>query len=522
MTTTHAGHAADAVRMLGITKRFGALTACDRVDFTVAPGEVHCLLGENGAGKTTLMSILFGLVRPDDGQVLVGGAPAEIDSPRRALELGIGMVHQHFMLVPDFTVAENVVLGSRPSWRPRFDARAVQAEVAAVAERAGLSIDPAARIRDLPVDVQQRVEILKLLYRGARVLILDEPTASLGPAGIASLFDALRELRAAGHSAVLITHKLSEVTQIADRVTVIRAGALQGVFARGAYDEADLARAMTGGELHALPSRRPARAGAPALRVRGLRVDDTLGRTAVEDLDLDVRAGEIVGIAGVEGNGQRELADALAGVGDVRAGSIVLGDRDLTAAPPRERQAAGMAVIPEDRLHWGLVADLTLAENLALAEVAAGRMRRHGLLDRRLMGRRGAELLASFGVRPPDPRALASQLSGGNQQKVVIAREMSREPRLLVAAQPTRGLDVGAIEYVHRKLIELRDRGGAIVLVTNELEELMALSDRVAVMYRGRFVYRSPVADASAQAIASAMAGIRPDAPAAPAPAEVA
>ena len=501
-----------AVRMLGVTKRFGPVTACDRVDFELREGEVHCLLGENGAGKTTLMSILFGLLSPDDGQLLVGGHSADFSSPRDALEAGIGMVHQHFMLVPDFTVAENVVLGSRSPWNPRFRRRQVEAEVAAVSERSGLAVDPAARVRDLPVDVQQRVEILKLLYRGARILILDEPTASLGPAGIRSLFDALEELRAQGHSAVLITHKLTEVQEVADRVTVIRSGRTEGVFTRGAYREADLARAMTGGEIAALPRQRTPAGTEHVLEITGLVAQDDEGRRTVDGVDLVVNAGEVVGIAGVEGNGQRELADVLAGVLPAAEGTIVVDGRDVTGMTPRALHRARVSVIPEDRLHWGLVADMTLAENLAMANIADGGMRRRRLLDLRRMRTEAAELLETYGVRPADPDARASALSGGNQQKVVIAREMSRDPRLLVAAQPTRGLDVGAIDYVHRRILDMRAAGAAILLVTNELEELMALSDRIAVMYRGAFVFESAVEDATSDAIAMAMAGIAPEA----------
>ena len=509
----HDAAPAPAVRMLGITKRFGPVTACDGIDFVLGRGEVHCLLGENGAGKTTLMSILFGLIPPDDGQIIVDGTSVQFGSPRDALNHGIGMVHQHFMLVPEFTVAENVVLGSRPAWTPRFDRAAAEEEGREVARTSGLEVDPRALIRDIPVDVQQRVEILKLLYRGAKVLILDEPTASLGPAGIRSLFEGLATLRERGHSAILITHKLTEVTAVADGVTVLRGGRLQGSFRQGNTDEAELARAMTGGDIAALPVRRAASGGEVVLRVRGLTVKDTVtGRNAVEDLDLEVAAGEIVGIAGVEGNGQRELADALAGVLAPESGTILLDDADITAIPPRARPAAGLGVIPEDRLRWGLVADLTLAENLALSDISRGGLRRRGrLLDLDGMQARAAELLETYGVRPPNPKARASQLSGGNQQKVVIAREMSRQPRLLVAAQPTRGLDVGAIDYVHRQILDMRDRGGAVLLVTNELEELIALSDRIAVMYRGRFVYQAVTADADVDAIAMAMAGISPE-----------
>lgn len=496
--------------MLGVTKRFGALTACDRIDLELRRGEIHVVLGENGAGKTTLMSMLYGLLRPDDGQIIVGGHNADFRSPRQALAAGIGMVHQHFMLVPDFTVAENVVLGAHSPWRIPFSPRRAEREVAAVAERTGFDVEPGARIRDLPVETQQRVEILKLLYRGARILILDEPTASLGPAGIERLFSSLRGLAETGHSAVLITHKLGEVTEIADRVTVIRKGANVGVYARGSYDEATLATAMTGREIPPLPERAGAPGDERVLEVHGLTVTDARGVTRLDSVDLEVRAGEILGVAGVEGNGQRELSDAIAGIAHIASGRIVYGGTDLTGASPNRLHDAAVSVIPEDRLHWGLVADLTLAENLALAEVAAGRMRRRGLLDVRGINARAKELLEEFGVVPPDPRARADALSGGNQQKVVIARELARRPRVLVAAQPTRGLDVGAIEYVHRQLLALRDTGAAILLVTTELDELLALSDRVAVLYRGRFIYEAPVAEVTTDKLALALAGTVP------------
>ena len=509
-TTRSAAGDDPAVRMLGVTKRFGTLTACDRIDFELRRGEIHVVLGENGAGKTTLMSMLYGLLRPDDGQIMVGGDPVEFRSPRAALAAGIGMVHQHFMLIPDFTVAENVVLGSRSPWRLRFSPRAAEREVAEVAERAGFDVDPAAIMRDLPVETQQRVEILKLLHRGARILVLDEPTASLGPAGIERLFSSLRGLARTGHSAVLITHKLGEVTEIADRVTVIRKGRLEGVFTRGSYDERSLAEAMTGRDIPDLPAREGGPGDEVVLRVRGLTVKDGHGVRRVDGVDLDVRAGEIVGVAGVEGNGQRELTEALAGIAGIDEGTVTYDGQDLTGASPNRLHEARVSVIPEDRLHWGLVADLTLAENLALAEVAGGRLRRRGLLDLRGMNARAGELLTQFGVTPPDPKARADALSGGNQQKVVIARELARAPRVLIAAQPTRGLDVGAIEYVHRQLTALRDTGAAILLVTTELDELLALSDRVAVIYRGRFIYEAPVDAVTTDELALALAGTIP------------
>ncbi|MGD9695140.1 MAG: ABC transporter ATP-binding protein [Thermoleophilia bacterium] len=500
--------AENVVQMLGVTKRFGATTACDRVDFALRRGEIHALLGENGAGKTTLMSLLFGLLRPDDGRILVNGHPVEYGSPREALADGVGMVHQHFMLVPDFTVAENIALGTRPWWRGAIRRGRLADEVREVGRRSGLEIDPDARVRDLPVDTQQRIEILKLLYRGARILVLDEPTASLGPAGVAALFDALRRLAADGHSAVLITHKLSEVMEIADRVTVLRGGRSQGVFARGDYDEARLARAMTGSLIAELPERERPGDARPVLRVSGLVVRDGRGVAAVDGVSLEVGEGEILGLAGVEGNGQRELSDVLAGVASAEAGTVELDGVDVTGRSPLELHSHRVSVIPEDRLHWGLIADMTLADNLALARVAGGGYARRGLLDRRAIAADAARLLEAFGVRPPNPEALASQLSGGNQQKVVIAREIAREPRLLIAAQPTRGLDVGAIDYVHRELLALRGRGAAILLVTNELDELIALSDRIAVIYRGRLIYEAGAESARIEDIGLALAGV--------------
>jgi ABC-type uncharacterized transport system ATPase subunit len=495
--------------MRGITKVYGQTVANDRVDFELEPGEIHALLGENGAGKTTLMSILFGLVPYDEGEITIGGEPVALSSPHDALERGIGMVHQHFMLVPGFTVAENVVLGSVSPWKPRLRRRDIERAVSIAAKRYGLGLDATRRIRDLPVDSQQRVEILKLLYRGARVLILDEPTSSLGPAQIETLFGTLKDLRESGHSIVIATHKLSEVTEIADRVTVLKAGRTTTVVSRGAFDERSLARAMTGRDLDELPARtdRAEQAVKPLFRVSGLAVDSGERLNALHGVSLEIRPGEILGVAGVEGNGQRELVDAIAGVVPIEAGSIEVDGNEVARTSPREVHAAGLSVIPEDRQGWGLVLDMTLAENLALAAVVEGRFRSRGLLSRKSMRRAARKLLEEYDVRPADPDLRALSLSGGNQQKVVLARELSRGPRVLVAANPTQGLDVGAAEYVHRRLLQAREAGSAILLVSHDLDELLKLSDRIMVLFRGKVAYEGPAGSVSIDDVAMAMAG---------------
>jgi general nucleoside transport system ATP-binding protein len=484
-----------AIRMRGITKAFGATVANDQIDFDLEPGEIHALLGENGAGKTTLMNILFGLMPPDSGTITIGAAEVEFESPHDALAHGIGMVHQHFMLVSGFTIAENVVLGSVPPWNLSLRQAAIEQDVREVAERFGMPIDPSRRIRDIPFDTQQRVEILKLLYRGAKVLILDEPTSSLGPAQIDALFASLKDLRESGHSVVMVTHKLSEVMEIADRVTVLKEGRNSTVAKQGSFDERMLARAMTGHDLEGLPPRTASYddTAAALLQVRELVVQGGTGINAVHGVSFDVHAGEILGVAGVEGNGQRELVDALAGLIKTSDGMFAVDGVDLTHASPRDRHAAGVSVIPEDRQSWGLVLDMTLAENLALAAIPAGRYTKNGFLQERAIRADAQRLLEEYHVRPPNPDLRALSLSGGNQQKVVLARELSRNPSVLIAANPTHGLDVGAAEYVHRRLLEVRETGSAIVLVSGDLDELLEMSDRVVVLFRGLVVYEASV-----------------------------
>jgi simple sugar transport system ATP-binding protein len=511
-----AGGAAASIptlQMTGISKAYGTTVANDGVDFELRPGEIHVLLGENGAGKTTLMGILFGMVIPDAGEVRLGAETVSFKSPQDALERGVGMVHQHFMLVQDFTVAENVVLGSVSAFDLVLRKAEIERRVAEAAERFDIDIDAGARIRDLPIDTQQRVEILKLLYRGASILILDEPTSSLGPAQIDALFASLKRLREGGHSIVMVTHKLSEVMELADRVTVLKGGRKVTTVQRGEFDERSLARAMTGHELPELQHSTGEGIGRePLLRVRDLVVHSGARLHAVHGVSFDLHSGEILGVAGVEGNGQRELLDALAGVASTEAGSIEIGGVDVTGASPKGLREAGLSIIHEDRQGWGLVLDMSLTENLGLTDVASGAAASYGFLRRRRLKARARELLEEYDVRPANPDALALSLSGGNQQKVVLARELASEPRVLLAANPASGLDVGAADYVHRRLLDVSDDGRAVLLISHDLDELLTLSDRIIVLHRGRILYQAPVQEVSMDVLAMAMAGRAPSA----------
>jgi simple sugar transport system ATP-binding protein len=496
-----------ALELRGITKRFGRIVANDGVDFDLRPGEVHALLGENGAGKSTLMSILYGLYRPDEGEVLVDGEHVDIDSPSRAIELGIGMVHQHFMLVPVMTVAENIVLAGEPRTRGGLlDVRAAAARVRELSDRFGLQVDPDAVIEDVTVGQQQRVEILRALYRDARILVLDEPTAVLTAQEARELFRVLRALRDDGHAIVFISHKLGEVLEIADRITVLRRGRkIETVPAEGATEES-LARLMVGRDVLLRVDKPPARRREPVLEVRDLHVGDDRGLPAVQGVDLIVHAGEIVALAGVDGNGQSELVEAVTGLRAPEQGSILVEGRDLSRAGAREMVAAGVSHIAEDRHRRGLVLNFNLAENLALREYRTEKLSRFGWLSTRRMVGRARSLIREFDVRGGEPETLAAALSGGNQQKCVIAREIACNPRVLVAAQPTRGLDVGAIEFVHRRLVSERDAGRGILLVSLESEEVRSLADRILVIYEGRIVGEFPP-DASEEELGIAMTG---------------
>jgi general nucleoside transport system ATP-binding protein len=496
-----------ALELRAITKRFGRIVANDRVDFDLRRGEVHALLGENGAGKSTLMSILYGLYRPDEGEVVVDGRPVTIDSPRAAIDLGIGMVHQHFMLIPVMTVAENIVLADEPrSGAGLLDARAAAARVRELSDRFGLAVDPDAVVEDVSVGQQQRVEILKALYREANVLVLDEPTAVLTAQETQELFRVLRALRDDGKAIVFISHKLGEVLEIADRVTVLRRGKrIDTVPAEGATEES-LARLMVGRDVLLRVDKPPAQPRDPVLEVRDLHVRDDRGLPAVQGVDLTVHAGEIVALAGVDGNGQTELVEAVTGLRPVEQGTIAVEGRDLTGAAARDLVAAGVSHIAEDRHRRGLVLNFTIAENLALREYRTPKFSRHGWLSTRRMVAAARSLIREFDVRGGEPETLAAALSGGNQQKCVVAREIACNPRVLVAAQPTRGLDVGAIEFVHRRLVAERDAGRGILLVSLESEEVRSLADRIVVIYEGRIAGEFP-ADASEEELGIAMTG---------------
>jgi ABC-type uncharacterized transport system ATPase subunit len=479
---------APLLELRGITKRFPGVLANDRVDFELAKGEVHALLGENGAGKSTLMNILYGLYHPDDGEIRLKGEPVRIGSPRDAIDLGIGMVHQHFMLIPVMTVAENIVLATEPTKGPFLDLRSAEQRVSELSTQFGLAVRPDARVASISVGMQQRAEILKALYRGADILILDEPTAVLTPQEARELFEIVRSLQTEGKSIIFISHKLNEVLEIADRITVLRQGKRIDTVPRAGATPEGLARLMVGREVVLRVEKPPAEPGATLLEVKDLAVHDERGLEAVRGASFEVKAGEIVGIAGVDGNGQTELIDALTGLRKPSGGRIVAAGKDITSASSRECLDLGIGHIPEDRQLRGLVLDLTLAENLALHDFRKEPSSKWGWLYPRRLIQRAARLLKEFDVRGGSPQTPASALSGGNQQKVVVAREVSRDPRILVAAQPTRGLDVGAIEFVHRRLVKERDEGRAILLVSFELDEILSLSDRILVIYEGRIV----------------------------------
>ena len=483
---------APVLELRGITKRFPGVVANDRVDFDLRRGEVHALLGENGAGKSTLMNVLYGLYQPDEGEILVKGEPIRLHSPKDAIKHGIGMVHQHFMLIPVMTVAENIVLASEPTQAGvLLDYRAANKRVADLSRSFNFAIDPAARVEAITVGQQQRVEILKALYRRADILILDEPTAVLTPQEAHELFEILKTLNNEGVSVIFITHKLNEVLEIADRITVLRRGKRIDTVDRQGATEQELARMMVGRDVllrvdKAAPS--AAAAAEPLLSVDDLHVLDDRDLEAVRGVSFNVRGGEIVGLAGVDGNGQSEVIDAISGLRRVSSGTVKIAGRDVTGAQPSAILDLGLGHIPEDRQLRGLVLEFSLAENLALHDFDKPPGSRWGWLFPRQLIRRARDLLRQYDVRGGGPQTRAAALSGGNQQKVVLAREIGREPSVLIAAQPTRGLDVGAIEFVHRQLIGARDNGKAVLLVSLELDEILSLSDRILVVYEGQIV----------------------------------
>jgi general nucleoside transport system ATP-binding protein len=501
---------APAVVLRDITRRFGPLIANDAVSLELPPGEIHAIVGENGAGKTTLMRVLYGLLTPDSGHVEVDGRPVRLRSPAAAMRLGLGMVHQHFMLVGPLTVAENVTLGNEPRDRlGRFDRAAAEKRVRELSTRYGLPVDPTARIDRLSVGAQQRVEILKALAHGARVLILDEPTAVLTPQEVDELFTALHALREQGTTIVLITHKLAEVARLATRVTIMRGGRVVGGGAVADLPSSRIAELMVGRPTATDLPRAVTTPEIPLLETRLVDARDDRGLPAVRSVSLTVHGGEIVGIAGVEGNGQHELIECLAGLRVPTHGEIRIDGRRVSCRSAAEHFAAGLAHIPSDRLERGLVPSMTLAENLILGLQHEPELGPGPYLDPETLDARAVRLLTDHDVRPPEPRRLGSQLSGGNQQKLIVARELSRAARVVIAAHPTRGVDLGAIEAIHRRLLAERDAGRAVLLVSSELSEILTLSDRLFVMYEGRLVHETTPAATDERTLGLHMTGRR-------------
>jgi simple sugar transport system ATP-binding protein len=497
-----------AVEMINITKKFGDFTANDNINLTVHESEVHAILGENGAGKSTLMNILYGLYQPTSGSIRINGKEIEITDPNIAIEHGIGMVHQHFMLVEPFTVAENIILGMEPTKSGGYlDLNTAIEDVKKISQRYGLYVDPNAKIQDISVGMQQRVEILKALYRGAEILILDEPTAVLTPQEIQELMQIIRNLTKEGKSIIIITHKLKEIKQAADYCSIIRRGKYIDTVDVSKVTENDLASMMVGREVNFKVEKEDVKALDTVLEIKGLTALDSRNLKALDNFDLELKKGEILGIAGIDGNGQSELVEVLTGLKKSTSGKVLINGQDITNKTPRDIFDSGLCNIPEDRHKHGLVLDFTVAENMVLENYRKKEFSKGFRLLEENIKNFADKLVEKFDVRPTNINLKARALSGGNQQKVIIAREVTNDPEVLIATQPTRGLDVGAIEYVHKSLVEQRNKGKAVLLVSFELDEVMSVSDRIAVIYEGRIVGIVDAKDADENTLGLMMAG---------------
>ncbi len=499
----------DSLEMQRITKRFPGVLANDNVDFDVKSGEVHALLGENGAGKSTLMKILYGMYHADAGEILLNGNLVNISSPTDAIKLGIGMIHQHFMLVPSLTVAENVALGLPSSRGPLTDLDVISKRILELADIYGLQVDPDAFIWQLAVGQQQRVEIIKALYRGAALLILDEPTAVLTPQEVDELFGIMRQMTHDGHALIFISHKLHEVIEICQRVTVLRDGCKIGTRPIAETNKTDLANWMVGREVGFIPERTEVEHGSPRLVLEDVHCDNDRGMAGLRGVSIEVRSSEILGIAGVSGNGQRELAEVITGLRNITRGKIILNEEDITSLPPGARTDRYLSYIPEERMRDGMIKDFTVAENLILREHQKQPFSHSGFLNLNGIANHSDRLIEKYQVKTPSRETLAKSLSGGNIQKVILARELSRKPNVIVAAQPTRGLDIGATEYVRAQLLNQRQDGAAILLISEDLDEILTLSDRIAVIYEGEIMDIVPGEEATPNELGLLMAGVK-------------
>lgn len=496
------------IQMKDIVKKFGNFTANDHINLTVYKGEVHAILGENGAGKSTLMNVLYGMFKPTSGQIFINGKEVSIDNPEKAIELGIGMVHQHFMLVQPFTVTENIILGAEPMKGMKVDLKAARAKILELSEKYNLKVDPDAKVQDISVGMQQRVEILKVLYRGADILILDEPTASLTPQEIDELMEIIRNLTGAGKSIILITHKLKEIKESSDNCTIIRRGKYIDTVKVSDVSEDDLAAMMVGRQVNFTVEKKEQEPGEVKLEVKDLHAKDYRGVEVLKGLNLKVHAGEIVGLAGIDGNGQSQLVEIITGLAKATSGEVLMNGENVVNMTPLQVFDKGISSIPEDRQKHGLVMDFSVVENMVLQNFAEEPFAKNGILNKKAMRNHATKMISDFDIRPVGcEERLAKELSGGNQQKVIIAREVHNDKDLLIAFNPTRGLDVGAIEFVHKYLVQQRNKGRAILLVSFELDEIMGLSDRINVIFDGKINGEMPGKDADQYKLGLMMAG---------------